>query len=48
MINFLRGIANAIMYRVVKVLVRLQLFMQMKVGLLNTYAQMHLYQEKMY
>lgn len=38
MSNFLRGIGNAIMYRMVKIMVRLQLFMQMKVGLLNTYA----------
>lgn len=38
MSNFIRGIGNAVMYRVVKIMVRLQLFMQMKVGLLNTYA----------
>ncbi|MDC3152723.1 class I SAM-dependent methyltransferase [SAR86 cluster bacterium] len=38
MINFLRGFGNAIMYRMVKIMFRLQLFMQMKVGLLNTYA----------
>lgn len=36
--NLFRGIGNAIMYRAIKFLVRLQLFMQMKVGLLNTYA----------
>ena len=36
--NLFRGIGNAIMYRAIKFSVRLQLFMQMKVGLLNTYA----------
>ena len=38
MSNFLRGIGNAFMYRMIKIMFRLQLFMQMKVGLLNTYA----------
>ena len=38
MIRFLRGVGNAALYRAVKLLVRFQLFLQMKVGLLNTYA----------
>ena len=38
MIRFLRGVGNAALYRAVKLLVRFQLFLQMKVGLLKTYA----------
>ena len=38
MIRFLRSVGNAALYRVIKLLVRFQLFLQMKVGLLNTYA----------
>ncbi len=32
------GLGNASLYRIIKLLVRAQLFMQLKVGLLNTYA----------
>ena len=38
MSNFFRAVGNASLYRLVKLLVKIQLFMQMKVGLLNTYA----------
>ena len=36
--NLFRGIGNASLYKLIKCFVRMQLFMQMKVGLLNTYA----------
>ncbi len=36
--NLYRSLGNAILYRVIKLLVKFQLFMQMKAGLLNTYA----------
>jgi len=38
MSHLFRSLGNASLYRVIKFLVKLQLFMQMKVGLLNTYA----------
>ncbi len=38
MIEILRNVGNATLYRVIRVLNRLQLFLQMKVGLLDTYA----------
>jgi SAM-dependent methyltransferase len=38
MINFIRDISNAALYRIIKLLVRIQLFLQLKLGLLKTYA----------
>ncbi len=38
MIEILRSVGNATLFRVIRLLNRLQLFLQMKVGLLNTYA----------
>jgi SAM-dependent methyltransferase len=36
--NIVRNFGNAVLYRVIKLLVRVQLFMQLKLGLLKTYA----------
>jgi SAM-dependent methyltransferase len=36
--TFVRGLGNAVLYRLIKLLIKIQLFMQLKLGFLKTYA----------